>query len=515
MPPKTSHKSQQPRNRTGTRAAVKRPHATNPSPYDLTIFLSHKSHDHTRALEIKSAFERNSAGRVHVFVSGLDIDPGVSWEDAIDEAMLEADIFILLYTDPADNWNWSLFESGFFTAKVRGAAKKHARGIHSRLICLHHPDVLPPDQLKSWQSLPATREKVTQFIREIYADVNPPLVRDDASRAELDRFVDIVITQVPGATGVSFTFTHEFSVKLTPENMNELKKRRQMPASAKIEISPDTLREVFGLASPGKESTWTWDQFVQSLAANPTHVAQLRWIEYLPNAIARLNDRQAGTPILPLLRQSQAQQADARPVLYRPIILERSHLAGQWTAFRIILAHTLDAMTSVDETDRLFFLLLQARNASHSILPPCRGTLRMVRARGNDAMTEASLRDIWSDVQINGVEAINRGWCVPEQVAELFPDAERPELLSSIGDYRRASGELKAAVDQVDPDAAGKALDEMHRICNGFLRRIAARYAEVIAPTIKTRNARDVAHAQPAPMQPAHAKPVSPAAPQQ
>ena len=91
------------------------------------------------------------------------------WAAQIWDNLKKADWLLLLYTDPSEEWDWCLFEAGFFagcTTEKEG-----------RLVCLHTTDVPPPMPLQGWQSVSITEEdKMENFLKDLYTGINQELI---------------------------------------------------------------------------------------------------------------------------------------------------------------------------------------------------------------------------------------------------------------------------------------------------------------------------------------------------
>src|SRR5271165_4368567 len=129
---------------------------------DLVVFISHKLQSSNRAREIAlalSAFERS---RIRMNYSGK-YKAGINYRHQIENDLTDASWLILLYEGPQFEWDWCLFEIGFFSAKMD--SKKDPK-----LICLHDPEHEVPAPIQNFNPLPATPDKLKDFFRQIYVD---------------------------------------------------------------------------------------------------------------------------------------------------------------------------------------------------------------------------------------------------------------------------------------------------------------------------------------------------------
>lgn len=125
----------------------------------VSIFLSHKGEDVDVAKVIKGRIEALSAGKIQFHLSE-ELPKGDDWYAWIERNLESANWFMLLFTDPSNNWDWCLYEAGLF----RGIGNKEK----DRLICLHDKCVEVPNQLKRFQNVCAEEEDMLEFLKQIF-----------------------------------------------------------------------------------------------------------------------------------------------------------------------------------------------------------------------------------------------------------------------------------------------------------------------------------------------------------
>ena len=102
--------------------------------HELQIFLSHKKGDSERnARHIAGDLALFGGPNVKVICSA-NFEPGENWEQKIRQGLGNSNWLVLLYTGPHTEWDWCLFETGFFRALMEEQAQR-------RLICLHDPEI--------------------------------------------------------------------------------------------------------------------------------------------------------------------------------------------------------------------------------------------------------------------------------------------------------------------------------------------------------------------------------------
>lgn len=76
------------------------------------VFISHKEEDKELAFAVRTVLESGS-GSLRCFVSGSDYSG--DWLATIRSELRSADVLLLLFTSPARQWDWPLYEVGLFT----------------------------------------------------------------------------------------------------------------------------------------------------------------------------------------------------------------------------------------------------------------------------------------------------------------------------------------------------------------------------------------------------------------
>jgi hypothetical protein len=83
----------------------------------LQVFISYKEQDKATAVRIKQQLMKIGGHNIRVFVAA-DEPPGKQWRELILDNLRKAHLLIFLYTDPEKHWDWCLYETGYFDAKL-------------------------------------------------------------------------------------------------------------------------------------------------------------------------------------------------------------------------------------------------------------------------------------------------------------------------------------------------------------------------------------------------------------
>lgn len=98
--------------------------------------------------------------------------------------------FMLLLPDPADGWDWYLYESGLFRAKKLPG---------DRLICIHHEDSLVPVKIDNIDAVPATRQHLIPFLHNLLCNQNPLPGMDAINHdAMIEPIAESLLIRCPG-----------------------------------------------------------------------------------------------------------------------------------------------------------------------------------------------------------------------------------------------------------------------------------------------------------------------------
>ena len=140
------------------------------------IFVSHKLSDKALAELVVHELETLGDGRIDCWMSGQDLSAGVDWNRQTKHNLAESHLLVLLFTAPAQKWDWCLFEVGLFT-------RFEADDVCS-VVCLFDPDGSPPDPLNQVQGVKADVTSTVRLFLEPLC-TKPWCMSDDWQRGAL------------------------------------------------------------------------------------------------------------------------------------------------------------------------------------------------------------------------------------------------------------------------------------------------------------------------------------------
>lgn len=129
-----------------------------PSDGIMRVFVSHRLDERQMAERVAGLLFGESDQYEPWYSS--EISFSTNWYNEIIKALGECGMFLLLFTDPSESWDWSLYESGLFQG-----LEEQAKG---GLVYLYTAGSEPPSPLAHIQGVEATVKEVAKFLRQLY-----------------------------------------------------------------------------------------------------------------------------------------------------------------------------------------------------------------------------------------------------------------------------------------------------------------------------------------------------------
>jgi hypothetical protein len=261
------------------------PGASSPvddAPAVRRVFISHKGRDSAAAKAICQALETRGGNSLPIFVSER-ISPGVEWPKEIWGNLRAADWLLLLYTDPSQEWDWCLFEAGFFVGQSREGDK--------RLVCLHTTDAPPPMPLRHWQSVAVTEaEQMENFLVDLFSGIHDKLVRSRELQQQLaDEIADAFKLKVKRL--MKSECVNDFVIlSLDSSQVADLEKNGKVPGAALAGLNPEESLRIFGRGI----GECTWGELQEGLQEN----FRVRWTSSLGNSLRAASRNVRPLPVI-------------------------------------------------------------------------------------------------------------------------------------------------------------------------------------------------------------------------
>ncbi len=133
----------------------------------MRIFISHKTKDRAAVMALKRMVEERCR-KIKVFAScdAENLRGGTHWLSTIHRELEQADILMLLYTRPDDNWEWCIYEAGYYLGHRSGQKAE-------TLVVIHPPGVMIPAPFKDRQSIKAEPVEIEAFLKGKFRPGDP------------------------------------------------------------------------------------------------------------------------------------------------------------------------------------------------------------------------------------------------------------------------------------------------------------------------------------------------------
>ena len=150
-------------------------------PDELKIFISHKMpSDTTLANDIGSKLAVFAGQRVKVSHAGK-FRVGEKWRPKLEQELDTANWLIYLHTDPDEDWQFCLYECGYFTGKRKPDDSERL------LITFCRRQEQITAALKEFNALVITENEVVRLLKQIYKQapwqISPDLSDDEIANA--------------------------------------------------------------------------------------------------------------------------------------------------------------------------------------------------------------------------------------------------------------------------------------------------------------------------------------------
>lgn len=433
---------------------------------ELTVFISHKLNDREAAEMIKDELGVFGVGRLKFFLSE-EIPFGENWTEKIHDSLKTADWLILLYTDPTADWDWCLYETGFFAAKI---IKEE-----NRLICLHSPKVPLPKPLEKWQAVNAVEADVVKLLKQIYGE--PPHEGVEPINSQLaddeNRLKDIAekIINVIGPRPEEQHYNNYMILSLESEQVKRFNETGEIPDGALI-ISDDNSLDMFGLRSK-VGGNWTWGELKEVLSENE----QTSWAKQLEITMLAANRSRTFSPSLSSFLSPKDEK------LYHPVLHWMDIMPNQSRKFKFIF---IKAPT--EETPRLpgnlgliYGLLVMTKNFRWGVITVYPDLLqKLIDKKASAEEIDECLANLNSALIKVEREVKKKGVIKTADLLPAFSDEDR-EMLKKMGEpWENFKRELKKNIDEKNLKEIIKILSGFRENNKNFMVLVARRFRELL-----------------------------------
>lgn len=426
------------------------------------VFFSYKKKDEETAKAVVDVLRQNSAEKLQItyqddFTKEI---VGKKWREKIRNTVCRANWFILLLPDPADDWDWPLYESGLFEAQLTSA---------DRLICLHHPDTKVPDPIEGYHAVAAIKPEVEKLLRMIYVEENPICGMSPINKAiegKIPELAEEIIHAISPPKKKLHREIFEPWVELRVENAEGLENRDDLD-QALIESANKEALDLFDFIQRPK----TWGELRSGVQENP---GDGRWREELFHVIRRIA---AGRKFFPI--QAVFSSRDGK--MYRPVAcaIDRIGEDGSIESFHITFSEevsTFDVAAIPEEMSALATLLRFTFRFRWEVL----------ERFGKTSITEDDVERLENALRRINKDWESRGIGGEEFITRLFSLEQAKHISKMFATWNaiknpEGSGELDIAIENKETEKIPRLLASVIPMNQEFLEMAADRFSELVS----------------------------------
>lgn len=224
-------------------------------PDTLRIFISHKMPaDSSLAQEVSQKLGLFGADRIKVVHAG-QFPSGDTWRSSIERELDEAHWLILLHTDRDSDWNFCMFECGYFRARMKSVPS-------ARLIPMCQDIKYVSDAISEFNAVQVDGASVCKLLEDIYRE-EPWKLSPKLSTGQLQETAEDIVELYEGSQRVEENFEVVTNVTLelglSDENKAVLARQR-IPPDTSVTGSANW-QQLFGRLP--NSSGWLWPALIE------------------------------------------------------------------------------------------------------------------------------------------------------------------------------------------------------------------------------------------------------------
>lgn len=444
--------------------AKKRSEGTQEQPL---VFVSHKHVDSGIAKAIGDFVRRSSAGSVRVYMSsspefqGPRLDTELNRE--LRHALVDASVFILVYTSPDAGWDWCMWEAGFAiglmdpptTRLIVFQFQPDGPDVFKDLVPVFASDL---DSVEAFVSGFLTDKDFFPGLERPVSNLAPPDVRELA----VDLFERLQKMAPLSVQRKTFRFSKGFAIEQVGE--------REMPisSSANVAAVPGVL-SAFGIF--GDSCSWA------ELRDAAKTQGDSRWLQELERAIE--HGRKAKVP--PVSFATFRGAADGK--IYRPVLYRIESTGGADDTIHVALVEQLapDLLGGPGDSEVIFMLMRMAVRWKWEVIHPFASELAEKKDSGG------CLTRLRESIPLIEQEAAAMGFVLQDVVTEAFASrADQADIEETFAAWREAREELLTSINDGKLTGVKKQLKTLSALNDRFATTAAARYSEVLRDNEKS-----------------------------
>jgi hypothetical protein len=427
------------------------------------LFISHKSKDKKAAEEIRGKLKDYGGDSLHVFISER-IDAGQEWSAEIRENLENADYLLLLYTDPSEEWDWCLFEAGFFAGGGKGGK--------TGLVCLHSTRDNPPKPLQQWQSVRVDEiDKMSNFLKKLFTGIHSELVGSPEKLQTLATQITDALLQTGKRKLPSQWITEFVTVSLDPAQVQELNETGRVPGEALCGLEDRESVTIFGIG----RGQCTIGRLEEGLEE---HYREW-WLKGLGESLRAASLNRTPIPRIPIL-YSLSTEKDYHVILHRV-----DRFSDESVIFCLLFVERIPENRD-EQTPELRLtgdMLKLARSFRWKILTRFRREISVLkRYPEREEQIKSCLDSLKCSMDWVAGEATRLDLLTPDDVIEAFEDQEDKEKIEEIITkiWPTVFSKLNHGIETQDLDEVLDGLNGMLRLNKDYMVRSAGRYQQLL-----------------------------------
>lgn len=455
----------------------------------LRMFISYKQKDKKAAVRIKDVLSQFGAGNIDVFVSN-DEQPGQAWRELILDHLIEAHVLVFLYTDPKSQWDWCLYETGYFDGR-QGPTERNRR-----LYVLHRREDPPSGPFLGLQTVPINTSDnpdntdLEAFLKTVFEQATSRPVNPYWNRGNYSELVD----------AFSAPFRQDVGPRERKEYVRQLTFRLTTGTATQASLNaglipPNTMVsgneksfQLFGFDSERDRSWQDLEDFWQrssspvsgSVDGSTDPDPRILWVEHLAQKMLAAIKAEIFDDGLPLFRSPSPSFQSRAEGLFRPS-LARYSLYPDAYVFDVIFVDVPPELATASRgpLTTVGILLRLAHMSRFGFIEP---TARDVNRHKSAEIPKIS-REMWRRLHSITAESYIQDIHTEEDVLLAFEeDSElQTEIKQSLELWKNTvAPALNNAVEANDKDRLLEALEKVSKVNWQFHRACAQRYLEIV-----------------------------------
>jgi hypothetical protein len=428
----------------------------------VNVFFSYKKVDEKAAQQVVDLLRKMSADELRISYQGEFTEEiaGRKWRDFIKQKVGEANWFILLLPDPAEDWDWCLFETGVFEANVTSA---------DLVICLHHPDIGTPSPIEGYHAVAATVQEVSKFLHRIFVEDNalPGLPAINKSiEPDIMKYAEKIVHAIRPPANIDVREIFEPWVALKLDDDLELAEEDDLDG-ARIDYISKSAMDLFGFIRPPR----TWGELRKEV---PEMKGDSRWRKELFHVIRRIRDGRKFYPVQAVFTTDEGK-------IYRPVLSSVDWIGNtdRIDTYHVTFAEDVGAVDRSEIPTELSVLATLLRYAF-------RFRFEILEKFAKPEISDTEIIRLENAVERIEIEADSRGVTDEEMLAKIFSksELERVSKLYKVWKQTRKpdrTGALDLALKDRDADRIASILAELLPLNQEFLEIVSDRFSRLVA----------------------------------